>query len=338
MIDPAPTKAPPENRRGSPRESKTRSVTLRPTAPIVPPLNVSGRALMVVIAIMSFLCAVTLGAVTMVQEKAETWQGDVAREITIQIKPADGLDIEAALIEVRAIALSFPGALTAQIVDRSSTARLLEPWLGEGFDMDELPVPRLVIVTIDEAAPPDFMSMGKAIAEAVPAASLDDHRAWADRLIAMARITVFVGVGILMLMFATTMLTVIFATRGAMAGNRHIVEVLHFVGAETGFIAAEFQKRFLMIGLKGAAFGGGVATLAFLVLDAWQSNSLATAVNDQVTALFGRFALSSAGYFGIVAIVVLIAGMTAFTTRLTVVRTIREIDRQRADPSLGEIG
>jgi cell division protein FtsX len=32
----------------------------------------------------------------------------------------------------------------------ASTARLLEPWLGEGFDMDELPVPRLVIVTIDE--------------------------------------------------------------------------------------------------------------------------------------------------------------------------------------------
>jgi cell division transport system permease protein len=62
-------------------------------------------------------------------------------------------------------------------------------------------------------------------------------------------------------MFATTMLTVIFATRGAMAGNRHIVEVLHFVGAETSFIASEFQKRFLLIGLKGAAFGGGVATL-----------------------------------------------------------------------------
>jgi cell division protein FtsX len=67
----------------------------------------------------------------------------------------------------------------------------------------------------------------------------------------MARITVLIGIGILTLMFATTMLTVIFATRGAMAGNRHIVEVLHFVGAETSFIASEFQKRFLLIGLKG---------------------------------------------------------------------------------------
>jgi hypothetical protein len=39
---------------------------------------------------------------------------------------------------------------------------------------------------------------------------------------------------------------------------------------------------------------------------------MATAVNDQVTALFGRFTLSSAGYFGIVGIVVLIASNDGF--------------------------
>ncbi|MDF1608053.1 ABC transporter permease [Hoeflea sp. YIM 152468] len=318
-------------------QKRERLITLRPMAPIVPPVNVSGHALMVVISIMSFLCAMTLGAVTMVQEKAEAWQGDISREITIQIKPDDGLDMEAALSEVRTIALSFPGTLSAQIVDRAATARLLEPWLGEGFDIDELPVPRLVIVTIDESAPPDFAAIRQTLADAVPSASLDDHRAWASRLISMARITVLIGVGILALMFATTMLTVVFATRGAMDGNRHIVEVLHFVGAETRFIASEFQKRFLLIGLKGAAFGGGVAALGFLLLGAWQSSTMATALNDQATALFGRFTLSSAGYVGIVGIIILISAMTAVTTRLTVTRTIREIDRQRADPSLAEI-
>ena len=176
------------------KNAQARASMLRPLAPIVPPLNVSGRALMVVIAIMSFLCALTLGAVTMVQEKAEAWQGDVSSEITIQIRPAEGLDIEEALREVRGIALSYRGALTAEIVDRSSTARLLEPWLGEGFDMDELPVPRLVIVTIDEAAPPDFAAMRQALAESVPSASLDDHRAWANRLISsMTRLILMIS-------------------------------------------------------------------------------------------------------------------------------------------------
>jgi cell division transport system permease protein len=66
--------------RADPSDTRKRErlVTLRPMAPIVPPVNVSGHALMVVIAIMSFLCAMTLGAVTMIQEKAEAWQGDVS--------------------------------------------------------------------------------------------------------------------------------------------------------------------------------------------------------------------------------------------------------------------
>jgi cell division transport system permease protein len=93
---------------------------------------------MVVIAIMSFLCAITLGAVTMIQEKAEAWQGDVSREITIQIKPEDGHRHGADAERGAQHRLSFPGTLSAEIVDRASTARLLEPWLGEGFDMDEL--------------------------------------------------------------------------------------------------------------------------------------------------------------------------------------------------------
>ena len=55
--------------RGRDNPKRDRLVSLRPMAPIVPPVNVSGHALMVVIAIMSFLCALTLGTVTMVQEK-----------------------------------------------------------------------------------------------------------------------------------------------------------------------------------------------------------------------------------------------------------------------------
>jgi len=36
-----------------------------------------------------------------------------------------------------------------------------------------------------------------------------------------------------------------------MAGNRDVVEVLHFVGAHDSFIASEFQRHFMWLGLKG---------------------------------------------------------------------------------------
>jgi cell division transport system permease protein len=129
---------------------------VRPTAPIVPSANISGNALMLVIAIMAFLACLTLGAVSMVRSTAQSWESQISREITIQIKPDEKLDMEKALIQARDIALTFVGTTDGQIVDKAATARLLEPWLGAGLDIDELPVPRLVIITIDEQQPARF--------------------------------------------------------------------------------------------------------------------------------------------------------------------------------------
>ena len=310
-----------------------RKIVLRPTAPIVPAGNIAGNSLMFVISIMSFLACLTLGAVIMVQDTANSWQSQISREITIQIKPEQDMDLDAELTKARDIALSFTGTTDATIVDTAATARLLEPWLGEGLDIDELPVPRLVIVTIDEAAPPDFAGMRKALNDAVRNVFLDDHRTWVDRLVAMANTTVIIGLCVLALVFMATILTVVFATRGALSGNHHIVEVLHFVGAEASFVASKFQKHFFLIALKGALAGGVAAALTFAIASIWASASLATPESDQATALFGGFSMGAGGYVGALAIVVITAVLTALTTRITVIRTIMEIDLVRSDPT-----
>ncbi len=303
----------------------------RKAAPIVPPQNVAGSALVLVIAIMTFLSCLTLGAVTLVSDAASAWQSEIAREATIQIRPAEGVDMEAALQKAATVARGFAGVRAATIVDRAATARLLEPWLGSGLDFDELPVPRLVTVTIDPAAAPDFPAMRAAVAEAVPGATLDDHRTWVDRLVAMARTTVFLGVSVLVLMLSATVLTVVFATRGAMAGNGHIIEVLHFVGAEARFIASQFRSHFLLTGFKGAAAGGVLAALIFAGFSLWSSRNLATPEADQTAALFGTFAIGYSGYAGVILVVLAVALLTAVTTHLTVVSYLREIDARQGD-------
>ncbi|SOC43693.1 cell division transport system permease protein [Rhizobium subbaraonis] len=312
---------------------KRPEMRVRPTAPIVPPANVSGNALMFVIAIMAFLACLTYGAVSMVRATAASWQSQISREITIQIKPDDGLDMEAALRDARDLALTFTGTKDGTIVDRAATARLLEPWLGEGLDLDELPVPRLVIITIDEQNPPDFGAMRQALTETIPQAFLDDHRTWVNRLVTMARTTAWIGMGVLILVFSAMVLTVVFATRGALSGNRHIIEVLHFVGAEAGFVASEFQKHFLKISLKGSFAGGALAAIVFAIAGYWQNRTLATPESDQATALFGNFSVGVSGYLGIAATMIVIALLTTLTARFTVMRTIFEIDRIRSDPA-----
>src|ERR1044071_5293263 len=64
-------------------------------ASIVPADSISGRALLAVIAIMTFLASLTLGAVVLVRSAAGEWQSAVAREVTIQLRPAEGRDGEA---------------------------------------------------------------------------------------------------------------------------------------------------------------------------------------------------------------------------------------------------
>ena len=82
----------------------------------------------------------------------------------------------------------------------------------------------------------------------------------------MANTIIGIGVVLVVLVLVAAGLAVIFATRGAMAGNREVVEVLHFVGANDDFIAREFQRRFFRLGLRGSAIGAGAALLLTLIL------------------------------------------------------------------------
>jgi len=64
----------------------------RRTSPIVPRATISGRSLVGVVAIMTFLASLTAGAVMLVRSAANEWQADIAREVTIQIRAPEAGD------------------------------------------------------------------------------------------------------------------------------------------------------------------------------------------------------------------------------------------------------
>ncbi|MER0238699.1 ABC transporter permease [Fulvimarina sp. MAC8] len=295
-------------------------------APIVPSSSVSGRALVITVAIMTFLASLTVGAVTLVSETAEDWQNDISQEITVQIIPREGLAMDAALETVEQIARETSGVTSASRLTDAATSRLLEPWLGAELELTELPVPRLVVISIDGDAPPDFDELRAELQEAVPQAELDDHRAWVSRLVAMANAMILTGAGVLVLVLVATALTVVFATRGAMAGNRQIVEVLHFVGARSEFIAEQFQWHFLRMGLIGALAGGAFAIILFWTMGLWTASNQARPEADQISALFGSFAIGWTGYLGVALLIAIIGLLTALTSRFTVLKQLSLID------------
>ena len=295
---------------------------------IVPRASIAGRSLVVVVAIMSFLASLTLGVVVLVGERANAWSSGIASEVTVQVRPADGwaeAEMNAALASVVAVLEQTPGVRSAEVQSVEDAAALLEPWLGTGFDPATVPLPRLVAVRLDRSAPSDLVALALAVQGAVPQASLDDHRVWVSRLTRMAGFTVVIGAAILLLMLAATALIVVFATRAAMAGNRHIVEVLHFVGADETYIAAQFQNHFLLLGLRGAVIGG-VLGLASLWLVGFLSGFADAALQNQVGALVGPIGIGAPSVIGNGLLVLIVAILTALTSRATVLRTLERVD------------
>ena len=298
----------------------------RNMSPIVPRASMQGRALVAVVAIMAFLASMTTGAVLLVRASAAEWQSDVSSEITVQVRPVPGRNIERDISAVAEAVRTTPGILDVHPFTAEESGKLLEPWLGTGLSLDELPVPRMIVARATPGGSIDLANLRQRVTQAAPTASVDDHRAWIERMRAMSGATVAAGLAILGLVIVATVISVSFATRGAMAANRPIVEVLHFVGAGNRFIADRFLRHFLQLGLEGGAIGGGAAMLVFGLAEQVSGWFSGTPVGDQFAALLGTFALRPLGYLVLGAQALLIAAITAWSSRRTLFATLEDID------------
>jgi cell division transport system permease protein len=287
-------------------------------APLVPVHSAASRALVGVIAILTFLAALCAGTAELVGSHSREWQAAVGREATIQVRPNPQRDIEADLARAADLARRTAGVAAVTVLTKTDSERLLEPWLGAGLDMSDLPVPRLAMLTLEDGARPNFSELRRLLSAQVPGASLDDHGAWLSRLSVMTDTIVSVAIGLTVLVLIATALAVAFATQGAMAGNREVVEVLHFVGADDAFIAREFQRRFFRLGLKGSLIGGALGVAAIIIASLASAAWRTSPAGDQIEAMFGAFDIGWRGHAAISLIVFLVAALTAAVSRLTV--------------------
>ncbi len=292
-------------------------------SPLVPTDSVAGRSLVMVIAIMTFLAALAAAAAILVADASSDWRSEAASEASVQIRPAPGRDMESDLRVAADILRDTPGVREAQIYSKAESENLLAPWLGQGLDLSQLPMPRMIVVKLDPKNRPDLSEVREALAGAVPSATFDDHRVFTARLGDMARAVVAVAAMVFMLIVGAMALAVASATRAAVATNREIVEVLHIVGAADAFIAQEFQRRFLALGLRGALIGGGSAVVFLLAAQALLRQWRTTAGGEQMQAMFGDLAIGAEGFVLILLLAAAAALLTGWLSRRIVFRHLR---------------
>ena len=296
-----------------------------PAAALIPHDTVSGRALAAVIAILTFLACLCAGGGVLLAASSAAWRSDVSREITIQVRPHGGADIDAEVNKVVMIASGSPTIASVNAMSRADTEKSLAPWLGSGLDLSQLPIPRLVVARLASRDPAALAALRAEIAKAAPEAVFDDHMVWLSHLTAVGRYMTLFATLLFLLVAAAIAIAIGFATRGAMAGAREIVDVLHFVGASDSFITRHFQRYFFRLSAEGTGVGGGAAILLFLVFELAAARGADAPEGVAMTVLVGSFRLPLVGYAAILGVCVLLVAMAGVFSRIVAAAHLRAL-------------
>jgi cell division transport system permease protein len=292
-------------------------------APIVPAGSVTGRSLTLVITIMCFLACLTAGAVYMMNQSASAWMRDIASEVTVQIVTKERGDSEKAVANVSRFLSQRPGVAAVRPLSVADSAQLLEPWLGQTDALSALPIPRIIAIELDRNTPPDLGQLRAALEKEFSDVTLDDHRRWQQQIRTITRSFALGGLAILLLVGAATTAVIVSATKSAMASNRDIVEVLHFVGATDRFIAREFERHFLRLGVRAGIVGAIWAMFVFLIMPTvMELLGGGTVTITEIRRLIGTAALDPPGYFLLGIVVLVIAALCMLTSRIGVYRIL----------------
>jgi cell division transport system permease protein len=263
------------------------------------------------VGLMVFLATLAIAAAIAANGAAERWARGLAGTATVQV-PAEAADkVEGLAAALRAV----PGVRGAMPLGLKETQALLEPWLGPGARLGELPLPRLIDLRLDPGT--DVAALRQRAAETVPGAVLDDHRSWADRLAGVAAAIEAAALVVVLLVAAAAALMVVFATRAGLEAQRGVVELLHLVGARDGWIARQVERQALRLALKG---GAGGLLLAALVIAA----AIWLASGDQLH-LLPKLDVGLGAWLALLGLPAAAALVAMLTARIAVLRALRRL-------------
>lgn len=287
----------------------------------------SGRFLVWITALMVYLAGLALAGALTVSDMARRWDSGLAGGLTVQIAPLPTsatpvvpppvpplpvapLDerVEAALTILR----SAPGVKSARALTSADTARLLEPWLGPEAADPLLPMPRLIDVVTD--GPVDVAGLVDRLKSAAPGATLDDHAVWLADLRSFTGAVHLAALALVALIGGAGVMSVVFSVRAGLAIHRHVVELLHLMGATDRYIARQFERHVVGLSLRGGLVGLGLAVATLVGVRHAAHGLRASLLPDLTLAVWQWAALG---------LVPLAAALLALlTARWTVLRTL----------------
>ena len=240
---------------------------------------------------MVYLATLALAGALVASSAIERWSQGLTGSLTVQIMPASDGETGERVAAALALLRGTPGVAEAEALSDERIAKLLSPWLGPDGARD-LPLPALIDIRLAPDTHLDLAALAARLRDAVPNATLDDHQRWLHKLVMLGRMVELVALVVLLLIAAAAAAVTVFGTRTALAIHRHVIEVMHLIGAQDSYVARQFQSHALAIGLRGGLAGlvgaagtllavarivrpGSLGILPDLSLQPWQWGALA---------------------------------------------------------------
>ncbi len=282
---------------------------------IVPPSGFTALLTLFAAGAMAFLAVFALALSFSVGRLANDWGRDLAGSATVRIMAPPGEQLaqtEAAL----AVLSTASGIVSAEAMTPQAQSELLAPWLGTGPELEGLPMPQLITLSIDPARF-DAAGLRLRLAAEVPGAVLDDHGRWRAPLVAAAGRLRALGWGTAILITAVVATIVTLAAQAALAANAQVIAVLRLVGATDSYIALAFVRRFT----QRAALGG----LAGTIIGALVLWLLPTSTRDEAPGLLTSLGLQGAEWIVLLLVPLLIGLVALIATRRAAGRMLRSL-------------
>ena len=279
--------------------------------------DASSKYLPVVIAAMVFLASLALIGLFSINSAISDWSGAISGNLTVEIAYDKNGDMDQRAEDAVAFLKTVPGINEVRTITKAETAELLEPFLGRADVIENLPLPRLVEVTVSENSALDLLATANQLENTVPGAHLNTHRPWLDKMLLLARSIQFLAAAIMFLISMVTIVIIVFAARTGMVMHHDIIEVLHLIGARDGYIARQFQDYFARLSLFGAVPGLIIAIIVMQFFTYLASRLEAGLIQPPSMVLEGWLALAL--------LPLLVAILTTVTVRWIVLSSLKRM-------------
>ena len=278
--------------------------------------HASSQILPIILAVMVYLSGLVVIGAMILDSSISRWSGNLQANLTIQLGPLSKAGDKEALETIVKMLDEMEGVDSARALPLEELEELLVPWIG-GDVLGDIPMPRLIDVRLEPGAKLTSHKIMERLAEIAPNAGIDDHSEWINSVLKLGHLARVIAVAVVGLILFVAVVTVALSTQAYFAVHKSTVEIMHVIGASDRYIANQFGRQALTLGIFGSFLGMGLTLITFTLVQ--------EVAADATVPLIGKIWLTPLEWITLGLLPCVVTLVSMITIRLTIFFTLARL-------------